>query len=229
MKKILFTCFFCSLYFFSFGKLHSLDSLFRQREITIITESFPDYKELVESVIVSIKKTHQNGNISKDEIIINQENYSENENFVKLKYDWKGDDKSIKWLEYEYEVIWYLVDGRIIHLPTKKTDSFAIFLISPWRKTQVEIEIDAELLKKIGVNLITMHLYYKVGEKEISKQIVFNPFKSKLFQEANVFISGNDNLYYEYDINWILNNNKMISSGRKKGTDPYIFVGEPTK
>jgi hypothetical protein len=85
----------------------------RQREINanlggINSEDFDKY---INFINILIKKKHQNGNTTENEIKIDKVGFNSKGNFFNAIYGWQGDDDREQWLEYEYKTLWSFSGG----------------------------------------------------------------------------------------------------------------------
>ncbi len=213
-----------------FREVNLDDPLFRQREIMTMLDgtNARDFGEFVNFVTVRMKKNHEGGAITDDEVTINRTNFNQEGNTFKMLYGWKGDNDREKWMEYNYEVMWSLFGDQTIKIPLAKGTFGAINLKAPLVRKAIEAQADPELIKASGVRLITVNLYYKVGEKEFSKQMTLNPSKNILSQKVDIFVPS-EAVNYDYEVIWRLPNNKVVSLPRQPSGETILFVDEIPK
>ena len=70
-----------------------------------------------------------------------------------------------------------------------------------------------------------MKIFYNLGETEQVKSVTLNATKGQLSDKID-FILPADKANYDYQIDWRLKGNKVVSSGRKSASDAILFVDE---
>jgi hypothetical protein len=210
-----------------FRQVNLDDPLFRQREIVAFVDGYnvTDFKKYINFVSVHLHKKHEGGDVTDDEIRIDRYNFNDNGNYFKMLYGWKGDNNREKWMDYQYEVLWSFFGDNLIKENMKTTSFNTINLSPPLVRRSVELQADETLLKDAGVRLVTVNIYYKIGEKEFVEQGALNPAKGLLSEKVD-YLSLNNDLNYTYDVTWRLTGNKVVKSDRLKSGESIIFVDE---
>lgn len=201
------------------------DPLYIQRELTAFIDGVnaQDFGQYVNFVNVRMRKTHQKGELSNQEIRIDRNNFNKEGNNFRMVYGWKGDNDRKKWMDYEYETEWSFFGGQTVKIPFQKTTSGAINLAPPYQKRTVEFQADPAALTAAGVRLVTVKLYYELGGKELTKLVTLNPAKNQLSEKADFMLPG-ESYDFKYDVTWRLNNNQTKTSGKLTGSDAIVFV-----
>jgi hypothetical protein len=210
-----------------FRQINLDDPLFRQREIVAFVDGYnvADFKKYINFVSVHLQKKHEGGDVTDDEIRIDRYNFNDNGNYFKMLYGWKGDNNREKWMDYQYEVLWSFFGDNLIKENMKSTSFNTINLSPPLVRRNVELQADETLLKDAGVRLVTVNIYYKIGDKEFAEQGSLNPLKGLLSEKVD-FLARNNDLKYDYEISWRLTGNKVVNSGRLSSTESILFVDE---
>lgn len=210
-----------------FRQVNLDDPLFRQREIVAFVDGYnaADFKKYINFVSVRLQKKHEKGDITHDEVRIDRYNFNDNGNYFKMLYGWKGDNNREKWMEYQYEVLWSFFGDNLIRENMKTTTFNTINLSPPLAVRAVELQADESLLKEAGVRLVTVNIYYKIGDKEFMEQGTLNPARGLLSEKVDYLAQYND-LKYEYEISWRLTGNKVIKTDRLTSSESILFVDE---
>lgn len=207
------------------------DPVFKQREISVYLDgqNASDFANYVNYVAVRLRKIHEGGAQTNDEIRIDRTNFNQNGNYFRLMYGWKDDKDRDKWMDYEYNTVWSFHGGKEVDTGWRKSSNFAITVTPPYLKRTIHLEADPNIIQQTGVRLITVKLFYKLGDVEQVKQATLNPASGQLSQTLE-YIHPADQLQYSYEITWRLRGGQTITSGRKSATDDFIFCDElPTQ
>jgi len=203
------------------------DPVFKQREISVYLDgqNASDFANYVNYVTVRLRKIHEGGAQTNDEVRIDRDNFNKNGNYFRLMYGWKEDKDRDKWMTYEYNTVWSFHGGKEVDLGWKKASNFAITVTPPYIKRTIHLEADPAILERTGVRLVTVRFFYTVGDSEQMKQATLNPASGQLSQVLE-YIRPADQLQYDYEVTWRLKGGQTVSSGRRSGTDDFIFCDE---
>ncbi len=203
------------------------DPLFKQREIVAMVDGYnaTDFGEFINFASLKMKKTHQDGAVTYDEVRIDRDNFVKSANNFKVMYGWKGDDNRSKWLDYEYQVQWSFFGGNEVAAEWQQADANAINLTPPYLLRTIELEADPDLLVDKNVRSINVKLYYKIGGKENVKQVNMLPSREQYSAKTTILLPS-DSLDYDYEISWRLIGNKTLSTGRQTTSEQILFVDE---
>ncbi len=210
-----------------FHQVNLDDPLFKQREIVAMVDgfNFDDFGKYINFVSVKMKKTHQNGDITWDEVRIDRENFIKSANNFKLLYGWKGDDDRSEWLDYEYQSHWSFFGGNEVTTSWFEANANAINLAPPYLRKTIELEADPELLEENNVRSVSVKFYYNLGETEQVKQITMLPSREEYSSKINLLLPK-ETTEYDYEITWLLRGNKTETSGRQTTSESILFVDE---
>jgi hypothetical protein len=212
----------------TFRQVNLDDPLYRQREIVAFIDGLnsADFGDYVNFVSVQMRKRHEAGEETYDEVRIDRNNFSREGNAFKLLYGWKGDDDRRRWMEYEYRATWSFFGGAEVDQDWARTSSGAINLAPPYQRRTVTLEAtDVDALQDSGVRAITVKVFYDLGGQELVRQEVLNASKGELSRTIELMLPANE-LEYDYEISWRLRGNRTVTSGRQTTTDAILFVDE---
>ena len=203
------------------------DPVFRQREVlvTLDGQDADDFDRYVNFVTVQLKKVHENGEETLDEVVIRKENFNASGNSFVLLYGWKGDADREKWLRYRYRADWSFHGGVTWQGDWRESDQPMIALAPPYSYRRITLEADPEVFRERGVRHATVKLYYTLFGKEMTKQVTIKS-RSKSFSVPLDYIHPRDDLGYAYEISWHLRGGTSVSSGRRRGDADILYCDE---
>lgn len=208
-----------------FAQVNLDDPIFKQREVSVYLDgqNSADFTNFVNFVTVRLRKKHQGGDVTNDEVRIDRENFSKSGNYFKLLYGWKEDTDRNKWMDYEYNVVWSFFGGKEVDKGWAKGGNDAVTVAPPYTRRTLNVEADANTIMAAGVRLITVKVFYKdAAGAEQMKQATLNPASNQLSQKLD-YIRPTDSNDYAYEITWRMKDGKMVSSGRKTANDDFIL------
>ncbi len=210
-----------------FRQVNLDDPLYKQREVVVMVDGMnaKDFGDYVNFATVQMRKKHQAGEDTQDEVRIDRNNFSKEGNNFKLMYGWNGDTDRRQWMDYEYQTTWSFFGGKEVQQAWTPASAGAIDLAPPFQKRSVDLQADPDAITKAGVRSITVKIYYKLGDTEQEKQVTLNASKGQLSDKID-FILPTEKNDYDYEITWHLTGNKTVTTGRKTASDSILFVDE---
>lgn len=211
----------------NFRQVNLDDPLYKQRELVVFVDGMnaKDFGDYVNFATVQMRKNHQGGDETQDEVRIDRVNFSKEGNNFKLLYGWKNDSDRRQWMNYEYQTTWSFFGGKEVVQPWKKANAGAINLAPPFQKHSLDLQADPDVMTQAGVRSITVKVFYKLGDTEQVKTVTLNVSKGQLSDKIDFILPANT-VNYDYQIDWRLKGNRAVSSGRKTGSDAILFVDE---
>jgi hypothetical protein len=203
------------------------DPMFKQRELVAMVDGVnaQDFGQFVNFASVQMRKKHESGEETQDEVRIDRNNFNKEGNAFKLMYGWKGDNDRRKWMDYEVQTTWSLFGGKTIVEPWKKVNAGAIGLTPPLRRRFVNLDGSQETLQQADVRAVTVQVFYDVAGAEQSKQVSLNVAKGQVADKIEILTSP-DNTNYAYQLTWQLKGNRTVTSGRQTTVSDNLFVDE---
>ncbi len=210
-----------------FRQINLDDPIYQQREVLAMIDGYNavDFGTYINFVNVHLRKEHAEGHITDREIRIDRTNFNQTGNAFSMMYGWHGDNDRRKWMDYKYEVLWSFFGDVEVKQDFIPTTFNTINLAPPYQKHEVEIEADPSMLEEQDVRMVKVKLFYKVEDKEFTKQATLITSRDNLSQKLE-YISLPSSLEYDYEITWRLKGNKTITSGRQTSSDSLLFVDE---
>ncbi len=203
----------------------NLEGPYRQREITTFLDGSDaqDFGKYINFVNVLIKKKHESGELTQDELRIDKNNFNAEGNNFSMVYGWKNDKNTQKWAEYEYKTVWNFFGGGLIDAPWQKSNINTIPLVAPFIRSEILIESDPDIMLQKGIRMAEIKLFFKIGDKDQSKQVRLNMKQNQFSTSADIYLSRS-NSEFEYEITWFTNDGKSKTSGRQKNNNSIIFI-----
>ena len=148
------------------------DPVFKQREIlvTLDGQDSETFSRHMNFVTVQMKKRHQSGDLTTDEVVITPERFNQSGNAFNLLYGWKGDNDREAWLNYAIETLWSFHGGMEIRIPSSTYDSAMVALQPPHRYRTVTVEGEGEALNEAQVRHAVVTFTSYVGGKPITTE-----------------------------------------------------------
>jgi hypothetical protein len=210
-----------------FRQVNLDDPLYKQREIVVFVDGFnaADFGQFVNFASVKLRKKHGSGVEGTDEVRVDRNNFSAQGNQFKLMYGWDGDTDRRKWLDYEYQPTWSFFGGRTIEGAWQAANAGAISLAPPLQRHIVDLQADPDAITSAGVRSITVKLYYDLGAGEQVKQVTLNASKGQLSDKLEFLLPAGKG-DYGYEIQWRMKGDRVVTSGRRTGSETVLFVDE---
>jgi len=210
-----------------FREVNLDDPVYQQREVlaSLDGQDVQDFTKYVNYVTVKLRKTHEDGSLTHDEVKIDKNNFNESANLFRLMYGWKGDRQRSEWLEYEYKVTWSFFGGALYESEWQTGDDFMITVAPPHRYRSILLSADAETFGEKQVRAATVKFFHNMFGRE-AVQSVMLPTADGAYTTAIEYSHPADNLDYEYEITWRIRGGEQVSSGRKTDSAEMIFCDE---
>jgi hypothetical protein len=178
----------------------------------------------VNSVTVTLRKTHQNGAQTLREVVLDRNTFNRESRDFRMVYGWNGDDDRAKWLEYEYRTRWSFKGGGLHETDWTKTDINMIDLYAPYRRNTVQLVGDSEALAAQGVRAVAVHVEYDFFDGRRTQDLALPTSEPIDGKEIEITLPL-DVYAYDYHVTWL---RKGAPPAEAKGTDDtgVLFVDE---
>ena len=149
------------------------DPVFKQREVlvTLDGQDAASFTRHLNFVTVKLKKQHQSGDVTSDEVVITPEKFNAQGNSFSLGYGYKGDDDRSRWLDYSVETLWSFHGGVDIRIPWQKSDTPMLALQPPYRYRTLTIEGSGNVLTRAGVRHAVVTVTSMINGKPVKNQV----------------------------------------------------------
>ena len=151
----------------------ALDQMvFNQQEVFVdIGELDNDYFDhALNSVTVSLRKQHENGQISRDDLRFSKSTFTDP--VAKLVYISNGDRNADLFGRYQYKVDWNFKGGVEFKGEWTDHEGPSIPLSPPLALESIKINLDPEMVDELGVLGATIRPSSPVGDKQIRGKVV---------------------------------------------------------
>lgn len=199
------------------------DPDFQQREIFVSVDGnlLPEFDKLINNITVTLKKTHENGDVTLKEMNITKKNLNDNQ-MTPLIYGSISDKDRLNWLNYEYKTNFQFQGGKSYETPWTKQNAGMINVFAPYERRTVQLDGDVDALKAAKVRAITVQLDYPFFNDSRRPMLTMKP--SEPLGEKKFDITLPTNVYeYNYEINWILGDGSTKSANGKNKSG-YLFI-----
>ncbi len=192
------------------------DPVYKQREVlvTLDGQDAHSFERHVNFVTVQLRKKHQSGEISRDEIVITPETFNQRENRYEFIYGYKGDEDRDAWLEYEARDLWSLHGDILIEHPWQAHQEPVLNVASPVVYKRVVIEGSGRRLTTAGVRHGVITFHSSIAGQELEQEVSIRnrgPAPSAVI-EIPVSRSAPR---AEYEITWFLEDGRRVDSARQ--------------
>jgi tetratricopeptide (TPR) repeat protein len=145
------------------------DPVFKQREIlvTLDGQDASTFGKHMNFVTVQMKKIHESGEVSTDEVVITPERFNQSSNAFVLSYGWKGDDDRTAWLQYTVQTLWSFHGGVRIRTRWNTHNGAMLALQPPHRYRSITVEGEGDRLTKARVRHAVITVTSQVGGKSV--------------------------------------------------------------
>lgn len=211
-----------------FATRNTSDPAYKQREVRVSVDGSvaADFDRYVNSVTVTVRKVHQDGETTLREIVINRETFNQSPQGFPVVYGWSGDTDRTAWLDYEFRTRWSFRDGGSRDEDWKKADDPALNLLPPYERREVILTGDPEALKRAGVRHAVVTLAYDFfGKPRTLRPVVLRVQDGTLEQKVEL-VQPRGDYRYRYDIRWHLADGGQLAKTGVTDTSGLILVDE---
>jgi hypothetical protein len=212
-----------------FREVNFDDPAYLQRELLVSLDGqdVADFEKFVNFVVVSLKKTHQNGDVTVDELKIDKNNYQQSMNAFRLMYGYHQDFDRDKWMQYEYRVVWNLFGGIQWESDWQTGMDYVISVVPPHVYREITVEANSAKLQALDARHVTVRFTSNLLGRSIHEDVQLRPSgpTSTIIKYAHV----PGDLNYEYDLKWRLYGGEYLETGPLRGEDDTIYADEVPK
>lgn len=204
------------------------DPAYKVRELVVRLDgqNSEDFDKFVNSVLVSVTKTHQDGFVHVDEIEINRSNFNKSGNNFNMTYGFHGDTDRAKWLDYQYKVVWKLFGGAEWSSGWQESNEFIIDVSPPHKYREVTVEADPDVFTAESVRLATINFKSTLFGKPSVQQVTLKPGSSGVLSKVIKYAHEPNDYGYQYDISWVKRGSIQLNQNDLNGNAEFIFADE---
>ncbi len=209
-----------------FKRVSLNDPMFKQREIpvTVDVASEEAFGAMLNAVTVTLRKRHETGRETLDEVTIQRADFSSGK-VETLLYGWDGDDDREGWLDYDHRVRWSYVGGPVIEGEWERTNAGALVLEPPLRPRELRLEADPEVLREQGVRDVVVEVRYPAAGVERVATATVRP-EDEVGRQVLVLYQDPQSPGYSYSFDWRLYGGRRVTAGPFEDTADYIYLDE---
>jgi hypothetical protein len=202
------------------------DPTFQQREVHVAVDAalIPDFERYVNTVTVTLRKDHQNGEQTLREVVLDRASVKKGVDDLRMIYGWNGDQDRMAWLDYQFRTRWSFKGGGTFETDWTRTSAPMIDLFAPYEHRTVQLVGDRGVLKTRGVRAVIVQLDYPFFGERRRPQMVVRP--EETIEEKQVEITlplGQPE--YDYVVTWQMEGNKRLTEKRRDSSG-LVFVDE---
>lgn len=180
------------------------DEDFQRRDIgiTLDGEIEPEFEKFINSVTVQLVKVHENEEKTIREIKITKSELGKVASSV-MSYGALSDVDRLKWLEYEYRIIYEFIGGKKYETNWQSQTNAIINVYVPFERKLIELSGEAAVLEQKNVKAVVVVISYEIFDQRYHVQKTLR--LKELAQAISLPImvpSGQVN--YDYKITYIL-------------------------
>ncbi len=211
-----------------FRTVNITETAHQQREIPVFVDGLnvSDFGEYINFVTVVLRKRHDNGTFSNDEIRIDRNNFQQSANNFKMVYARLADSPDSNFEQYEYRTIWSFFGGATVDEDWQSGTANAITVVPPYQRRSVFLDADAADIASANVRSVDIRLYYQLGDREQSKRVSLRPRDGQGLSDVVTFMLPAEEYEYEYEINWRLQDGSRQSTGRVATDEATLYFDE---
>ncbi|MBN1377634.1 MAG: tetratricopeptide repeat protein [Gammaproteobacteria bacterium] len=205
------------------------DPVFKQRDIvvTLDGQDIDSFSRYLNFVTVKLRKTHQAGHVTRDEVIITPELFSRSGNHFVLHYGWHDDDNRDRWLSYEYQVSWSFHGGNEINSGWLQASDAMLALTPPHRYRAITFEADGKSLRDADVRHAVITVNSDLQGKTVTRtETVKNTGE---FPVAHLVVPQQDDKLPQVQITWYLKGGKTIKGNSQPLESNIVYWDELPK
>ncbi|THB72612.1 MAG: tetratricopeptide repeat protein [Gammaproteobacteria bacterium] len=202
------------------------DPVFKQRDIlvTLDGQDATNFGKHINFVTVQMKKLHQSGDLTTDEVVITPNIFNDKNNSFMMTYGWKGDDDRNRWVNYQYRTTWSFHGGIEIKGEWGETDSAVLALKPPHTYRSISIEGVGQALQDAKVRHAVVKITSYVNEKPIVTQTTVRNIG--IAPSTIIDIPEGRDLNSKLDITWYLVGGKKIKAKTKELEGDIVYWDE---
>jgi hypothetical protein len=193
------------------------DPTFQQRTVHVAVDGAlaPDFEQYINSVTVTLRKRHQNGQETLRELVLDGRTTAALTTAPTLGYAWNGDDDRMAWLQYDYRTRWSFKGGATHQTDWVRSDTPMIDLFAPYERHTVQILGRLEALKEQRVRAVVVEIAYDFFGQRRQHQVMIRPDRPAEDPAVHLTVPLG-RFHYDYSITWQLDGGGRVTS---KGRD----------
>ncbi len=210
-----------------FKAVNLADPMFQQREIHVGIDGavLPDFDRYINTVTVTLRKEHQNGEQTFREVILERPTITQHPSGFRMIYGWNGDQDRQAWLGYDYRTRWSFKGGGAYQTDWIRTDAPMVEVFAPYERRTIQFAGDTAALQKKGVRAVIIQVAYSFFGEQRRHQVVIRTDKMAAEEPQLQIILPSGQFEYDCTIIWQMNQNRTLKVSRRESSE-FVFVDE---
>ncbi len=217
--------------YFRVVNLEDKDFLKRQVIFQLDGEYIDSFKEILNSVSVSFKKTYGEGqeDVTRD-IVISRNDLEKGADYQNVFYPRLGIEDA-SWLDFDYKISWNLKgDDKTIYIPKGKGkwmtgNDASIALTPPFKKRVVQIDADRTFFKEKNIQACSVRFFTILnGNPTPQKAVVLRKNDTENTARINLYHDKDEPIIYQ--VSWYSTNGPVELEAKPLESD-YVFLLPP--
>lgn len=202
------------------------DPTFEQREIHVGIDGalLPELGSFVNSVTVTLRKTHGNGEQTLRELVLDRGSIEKGSGDLRMVYGSRGDTDRTAWLSYEARTRWSFKGGGSFQTEWQAQEAAMLDLYTPYERRRVALSGDPERLTSLGVRAVVVEISYPFFGATRREQRVLRAGQNPGDESFEITLPR-ETFEYDYQITWQLAEGRRITHRGRDGSG-LIFVDE---
>ncbi len=182
------------------------DPDFEQRDIYVGVDGaiLPEYDKLINSITVTLRKQHTNGNMTLREVNLSRDAVKDARQ-IKMSYGSVSDSDRVEWLNYEYKTQFQFKGGKNYQTNWHPQSASMINLFAPYERKTIRLEGDTEFLKSKGVRAVVVQISYPFFGETRRVETSVRPEENFQSKQFDVTLPLNE-FKYQYTLKWLFRN-----------------------
>lgn len=199
-----------------FNDVNMWDPAFQQREIFVGIDGAieKEFEKMLNSVTVTLRKAHENGEVTVKNIILNKDVLKKYPGALSMIYLNNADTGRVEWLDYEHQSVWQFQGGGSFSTEWKKENASMINLYTPFQRKNISLEGNLKNLINEGIRAISVQISYPFFDQKKQHRLTVKP-GDNLAEKSFEITVPNDLDEIDYSIAWM-----------KKDEDPILLTGK---
>jgi hypothetical protein len=202
------------------------DPAFQQREVQVGIDGalLPELDGVINSITVTLRKTHANGEQTLRELVLDKTNARAGIAATRLVYGWNGDQDRVAWLGYEYRTRWSFRGGGVHETDWTHSEAPMIDLFAPYERRSIQLAGDPETLRKRGVRAVVVEIEYPFFSEQRRPQLVLRPDEPIDQKHLDITLPlGQPS--YNVSLTWQMTGGERLTAKRTESSG-LVFVDE---
>lgn len=209
-----------------FRDVNLADPMFQQREVHVKVDGalLPDFDRYINTVTVTMRKQHQNGQETLREVVLNRQTITDGAGGLRMLYGWNGDQDRQAWLQYDYRTRWSFKGGGTYETEWTRVDAPMIDVFVPYERRAVQLVGDQGDLLRKGVRAVVVQVEYPFFSEKRRHQLIVRPDKPAEEPQVQITLPLGQ-FDYDYTITWQMTNDRRMAAHRRDSTG-LVFIDE---